>query len=166
MLLLQQIDGLCAALAALLPSCNLPLRPPQRGLRLPKAALGGATLSPSHVTNKAFKPRSMPIAGPDHGGNGHIAQVARTDDVPTIGFTLESDRLDPAFDWTMQLDLHAPNVLERDTAPVKPAPVAHGRKLHRIKAVSALKARIAVRSTRFHAPEERLKRLVQSATGC
>jgi len=164
MLLLQRMDSFRAALAALLSPRCIALRPSERGLRLPVVVrrCNAFTLG---CNQEGFQAKIDADCRAGGRRNCRIAQAARKDDIPTIGFPLERDRLNLAFDWTVHLDLHAPNVLEIDTAPVKPATVAHRRKLHRIKAVSSLKARIARRLRGFQAPKERLKRLIQSAQG-
>ena len=137
MLLLQRMNGFRPPLATLLPPRNLPLRPAQRGLRFP-IVLWQCNPLVFRRDPEGFQTKIDPHGRPVCWRDVHVTQIARKHDGPTVSRTLAGGCLDLAFDWTMQLDLHAPDVLEVDAAPVEPATIAHGWKLHRIKAVSAL----------------------------
>ncbi|EFO82073.1 hypothetical protein OSCT_0072 [Oscillochloris trichoides DG-6] len=65
----------------------------------------------------------------------------------------------------MQLDLHPPDVLEIDLAPVEATAVPIGRKLNGRKTIAPFEPGIPRRLPRFDATEERPKRLVQTPQG-
>ena len=164
LLFLQRMDGFCPARTAFLPPCNLPLCSPQRRLRLPIGVWRRNALA-FRRDQEGFQTKIDPHGRPVCRRGVDVTQVARTHDVPTISLPLVGDRLDLPLDWTMQLDVHAPDVLEGDAAPIKPTTVAHGRKLDRSKAVPALEARVARCLARLDTPEERLKRPIQPPQG-